>query len=155
MSRHDRNTRPTASTPGALTPKTSLAYRVPYADTDQMGVVYYANYLVYFERSRNEVLRAGGLTYKEIEASGILLPVIQAHCDYARPAAYDDSLEIIGWFELLSPLRIRAHCEVRRDGQLLAEGHTIHVVFCAKTRKPVRFPAGVLERLFPPVTSSG
>src|SRR5262245_58756330 len=105
-----------------------------------MGVVYYANYLVYFERSRNEVLRAGGLTYKEIEASGILLPVLEAHCNYVQPATYDDALEIVGWFELISPLRMKAHCEVRRDGQLLASGHTMHVVVSAKSRKPMRLP---------------
>lgn len=113
-----------------------------------MGVVYYANYLVYFERGRNEVLRAGGLTYKEIEAAGILLPVIEAHCDYSQPAAYDDALEVVGWMELLSPLRIKAHCEIRRDSQLLASGHTVHVVVSAKTRKPTRFPPAFLERLF-------
>jgi len=139
-----------AHPPARTTAKATLPYRVPYADTDQMGVVYYANYLVYFERVRNEVLRDCGFTYKEMEAAGILLPVIEAHCDYSQPAAYDDPLEIIGWFELLSPLRIKAPCEVRRGGELLASGHTIHVVLSAKTRKPARLPAEVLARIFGP-----
>lgn len=117
-----------------------------------MGVVYYANYLVYFERVRNEVLRASGLTYKEIEAAGIFLPVLEAHCHYAQPAAYDDALSIIGWFELISPLRMKAHCEVRRGDQLLATGHTMHVVVSAKSRKPMRLPNELLERLFQPVS---
>lgn len=136
-----------------MTQKTSMPYRVPYADTDQMGVVYYANFLVYFERVRNEVLRDCGFTYKEMEAAGILLPVIEAHCDYAQPAVYDDALEIIGWFELVSPLRIKAHSEVRRAGVLLAGGHTMHVVLSARTRKPTRISADVLARIFPPAGS--
>ena len=152
MTKLDPKTPPAPPT-GGQTPKVSLAYRVPYADTDQMGVVYYANYLVYFERVRNEVLRACGLTYKEIEAAGMLLPVIEAHCDYAQPAAYDDALEIIGWFELVSPLRIKAHCEVRCGGQVLASGSTMHVVVSAQTRKPTRLPAEFLERLFRSVIS--
>jgi acyl-CoA thioester hydrolase len=61
--------------------KVSISYRVPYADTDQMGVVYYANYLVYFERLRNELVRAGGRSYRQWEEDGITLPVIEAHCD--------------------------------------------------------------------------
>jgi acyl-CoA thioester hydrolase len=125
-----------------------MPYRVPYADTDQMGVVYYANYLVYFERVRNEVLRSRGFTYKEMEAGGILLPVIEAHCNYSQPGAYDDALEITGWFEQISPLRIKAHCEVRRDGVLLAGGYTVHVVLSASTRKPVRLPGEIQARIF-------
>ena len=138
----------TRATTARRTPSITLPYRVPYADTDQMGVVYYANYLVYFERVRNEVLRACGVTYKQIEAAGILLPVIEAHCEYAQPAAYDDALEIAGWFEFIRPLRIKAHCEVRREGVLLAGGHTVHVVISAMTRKPTRLPPAILDRIF-------
>ncbi len=132
------------------TARTSIRYRVPYADTDQMGVVYYANYLVYFERVRNEVLRACGLTYKEMESAGILLPVIEAHCDYRTPGGYDDALEITGWFELINAARIMARCEVRRDKELLASGHTVHVVLSAKTRRPMRLPGEMISRIFGP-----
>jgi acyl-CoA thioester hydrolase len=139
-----------ATSPGTppATPRTSLPYRVPYADTDQMGVVYYANYFVWFERVRNEVLRDRGVTYKEMEAAGILLPVIEAHCDFKQPAAYDDALEIVGWFELPSPTRIRANCEIRRAGALLASGHTVHVVLSAQTRKPMRLAEELAQRIF-------
>lgn len=113
-----------------------------------MGVVYYANYFVYFERVRNEVLRERGVTYKEMEAAGILLPVIEAHCDYRQPAAYDDALEIVGWFERLSATRIKAGCEIRRDGILLASGHTVHVVLSAATRKPMRLGEELAKRIF-------
>ena len=68
--------------------------RVRYADTDQMGVVYYANYLVWFEVARTEWLRDGGWSYREMEADGIALPVIEAHCEYRQPARYDDEIEI-------------------------------------------------------------
>lgn len=124
---------------------TSFSYRVPYADTDQMGVVYYANFLVYFERSRNEALRAIGVTYREMEKEGILLPVIEARCHYHRPALYDDLLEITGWFEPIGRTRVRACCEVRRDETLLAEGHTIHACISADTRRPVRLPTTLIS----------
>ena len=122
------------------TPPTKHAYRVPYADTDQMGFVYYANFLVYFERSRNEALRSLGLTYREMEAEGILLPVVEAHCQYRQPALYDDLLEIHGWFESMGRTRVRACCEVRRDGDLLADGYTVHACLSRETKRPVRLP---------------
>ena len=74
--------------------KVTVEYRVPYADTDQMGVVYYGNYLTFFERARNELMRAAGYTYQRCEAEGFLLPVIHAEVDYRSPAKYDDMLEI-------------------------------------------------------------
>lgn len=117
-----------------------LSYRVPYADTDQMGVVYYANFLVYFERSRNEALRALGVTYREMESEGILLPVVEAHCDYRQPALYDDLLEIHGWFERMGRTRVRACCEVRRGDALLAEGYTVHACLSRETMRPTRLP---------------
>ena len=74
--------------------KTTIPYRVPYADTDQMGIVYYANYFVYFERLRNELLRATGVPYRVWEERGLRLPVVEAHAAYIAPARYDDLLEI-------------------------------------------------------------
>lgn len=122
------------------TPPAELTYRVPYADTDQMGFVYYANFLIYFERSRNEALRSLGLTYREMEADDIILPVIEAHCQYRQPALYDDLLQIRGWFETIGRTRVRACCEVRREKILLAEGHTVNACLSATTRRPVRLP---------------
>lgn len=117
-----------------------FSYRVPYADTDQMGVVYYANFLVYFERSRNEALRALSLTYREMEEQGFLLPVIEAHCQYRQPARYDDLLTIRGWFTREGRTRVRASCEVHRGDTLLAEGYTIHACVSRETMRPVRLP---------------
>ncbi len=76
------------------TPTRTSRVRVRYAETDRMGVVYYANYLVWFEVGRTEWLRETGWTYREMEQEGIALPVIEAHCEYRQPARYDDDIEI-------------------------------------------------------------
>ena len=68
--------------------------RVPYAHTDQMAMVYYANYFVYFEMARSELLREAGVAYPEMEKRGVLLPVVAAHCEYRKAARYDDLLSI-------------------------------------------------------------
>lgn len=120
--------------------KTTIEYRVPYADTDQMGIVYYANYLVYFERLRNELLREAGLPYIEIEKKGIMLPVIEAVCKYKNPARYDDLLEISGRVSEIKGARLTINCEVRKNGELLVEGHTVHACVSIATRRPIRPP---------------
>lgn len=127
--------------------KVTIQYRVPYADTDQMRVVYYGNYLTYFERCRNEVLRSFGFSYKELEAMGFTLPVKEAHVNYYAPATYDDLLEITGWCEALKGVRLKICCEVRRDGDLLADGHTIHANCDIKTMKPARPPRALRDIL--------
>jgi acyl-CoA thioester hydrolase len=116
------------------------SYRVPYADTDQMGVVYYANYLVYFERSRNELLRATGFTYRELEARGIGLPVVEAHVDYRISALYDDELQLIGKLTMAKGVRLRIDCSVMRGDEELASGYTVHCCMDLKTRKLTRIP---------------
>jgi acyl-CoA thioester hydrolase len=122
--------------------------RVRYADTDQMGVVYYANYFVWFEVGRNEWLRDSGWTYREMEAAGISLPVIEAYCEYRQPARYDDEIEIRTQARTLSPVRIRFDYEARRigDDTLSVTGHTVHAALGADGR-PRRLPASVLDIL--------
>ena len=105
----------------------SISVRVTYADTDQMGMVYHANHLVYFEMARTELLRAYALPYARLEALGVLLPVIEAHCVYRAPARYDDSLTVQTVPELRSGVAFRLHYALRRDGDLLATGYTDHV----------------------------
>ena len=124
--------------------KTEIQYRVPYADTDQMGVVYYAHYLVFFERLRNELLRDAGFAYYEIEKQGIMLPVIEAVCRYRNPARYDDMLAITGWVDEIKGAKLKICCEVRRSGELLAEGYTVHACVNLKSRRPVRPPESLL-----------
>lgn len=125
----------------------TISYRVPYADVDRMGVVYYANYLVYFERGRTEFLRDNGVPYRELEDSGVALPVIEAHCEYLKPACYDDLLTITTRAAEAKGVRIKLLCEVLRDGELLARGHTWHACIGPGGR-PVRVPEQ-LRRLAP------
>lgn len=122
--------------------------RVRYADTDQMGVVYYANYLVWFEVARTEWLREGGWSYREMEAEGIALPVIEAHCEYRQPARYDDDIEIRTTATALTPVRIRFEYEVRKTvgDTLSAIGHTIHAAL-GRDGRPRKLPGRVLDIL--------
>jgi acyl-CoA thioester hydrolase len=119
---------------------TSLV-RVRYAETDKMGVVYYANYFVWFEVGRTDWLRALGSTYRELEHEGIILPVIEAHCDYHRPSRYDDELEVRTEGRMLSPVRLEfSYTVVRReDEQVTASGRTVHASLDPSGR-PCRLP---------------
>jgi len=122
--------------------------RVRYAETDRMGVVYYANYLVWFEVGRTEWLRETGWTYREMERDGISLPVIEAHCEYRQPARYDDEIEIATRGTLVTPVRIRFDYEVARavEGTIAAVGHTVHAAVDT-SGKPCRLPPRVREML--------
>jgi len=124
-----------------MTSTTRTSYRVAYADTDQMGVVYHANYLVLFERSRSDLLRKMGYSYGQMEMDGFLLPVIEAHVDFYSPARFDDLLTIGLQAEFMGKLRIRMSCQVNRDEDLLAEGYTVHTCLSTKSGKPVKFPS--------------
>lgn len=120
----------------------SLSYRVPYADTDQMGFVYYGNYLTYFERSRNELMRKTPLTYAAMEALGLGLPVLEAHVEYKSAAHYDDELTLVGRLAEAHHFKVRVECEVRRGEEVLAKGYTIHACMDLKTHRPTRLPPG-------------
>jgi acyl-CoA thioester hydrolase len=119
---------------------------VRYAETDQMGVVYYSNYLVWFEVGRTDLLRDSGVTYRELEAEGVSLPVIEAHCEYHRPARYDDDLEVLTTGGLLSPVRVEFNYRIVKlqDGTELATGRTIHAVV-DRDGRPCRLPARARE----------
>ena len=119
--------------------KVILQYRVPYADTDQMRVVYYANYLVYFERLRNELIRKSGTTYVDIEKKGLAFPVMEVHCDYLQPAEYDDELSITGWLSWVEGSRFQVDYDILRGDTLLVSGYTIHAVI-NEERRPRRVP---------------
>ena len=127
--------------------KPSYRHRVLYGDTDQMGVVYYANYLRFFEGARNEWIRALGIPYSEIEARGIMLPVYEAAVQYLRPARYDDLLDI-ALAVTHTRVKIRFEYKVHRGerDELLALGHTVHVCV-GKDGKPTRAPDWLLKAL--------
>ena len=118
--------------------------RVRYAETDKMGVVYYANYLVWFEVGRADLLRSLGWTYRDMELTGVSLPVIEAHCTYQRPARYDDEIEIRTTGRMLSPVRMEFEYEVIRtaDQAVAATGKTVHAALDASGR-PCRLPERV------------
>jgi acyl-CoA thioester hydrolase len=120
--------------------------RVRYAETDQMGVVYYSNYLVWFEVGRTDLLRDSGATYRELEAEGVSLPVIEARCEYHRPARYDDELQVLTTGALLSPVRVEFSYRIVRshDGEVLASGRTVHAVL-DRAGRPCRLPTRVRE----------
>jgi acyl-CoA thioester hydrolase len=120
--------------------------RVIYGDTDQMGVVYYANYFRYFEFARSELFRARGGSYVTMERDGFALPVVEASCHYKASARYDDLIAIDTRVELRRASMSFTY-EIRRDGepQLLATGKTVHA--CIKEGRPVRLPDGVIKLL--------
>ena len=122
--------------------------RVRYADTDQMGVVYYAHYLVWFEVGRIEWLRTTGRNYREMEQDGIALPVIEAHCEYRQPTRYDDEVEIATRATLITPVRLRFDYDVTVAARATAcaVGYTVHAAVDS-TGKPCRLPASVREML--------
>ena len=113
-----------------------------YAETDKMGIVYYANYLVWFEVGRTDLLRERGWSYREMEDDGLSLPVVEAACAYRRPALYDDELEVRTTGVLLSPVRVRFDYQVVRpaDASTVAEGHTVHASL-DRNGRPARLPA--------------
>ena len=123
--------------------------RVRYAETDRMGVVYYANYFVWFEVGRTDWLRQTGWTYREMEQDGISLPVIEAQCEYRQPARYDEEIEIATNGTLVTPVRVRFDYALSRadDDTAIAAGHTVHAAVDPDGR-PCRLPDRVRE-MFP------
>jgi len=102
--------------------------RVRYGETDQMGVVYYANYYVWFEVARNEFFRKLGFTYKTLEREGLYLPVVESHCTYKSPARYDDLIAVQTKLVNLENATLRFDYNVinKEKGRVLAQGYTVH-----------------------------
>jgi acyl-CoA thioester hydrolase len=127
-------------------PTTTTTLRVRYAETDAMGVVYYANYFVWFEVARVELLRVSGSSYRELEEGGISLPVIEAHCDYRRPARYDDEVLVRVDGRMSSPARLEFAYEVtvRGNDSIVALGRTAHAAV-GRDGRPRRLPERIVE----------
>lgn len=123
------------------------SFRVLYGDTDAMGQAYYGNYLKWFEIGRSEWFRHSGMSYRQLEESGVYLPVIEAHCSYVKPAFYDDVLTIATQFQFAGPARLRFDYELKRQEELLATGYTVHVCMTSdrKVLKPPDYLKGLLE----------
>ena len=128
--------------------ETSL--RVRYAETDQMGYVYYGNYAGYYEVGRVEALRSLGMSYKEMEASGIMLPVLSYSIKYYKPSFYDDLLTIKTIIPEIPNTRIKFLYQTYNDkGILLNEGETTLVFVNIKTGKPCAAPDNFISKLKP------
>ena len=119
--------------------------RVPYADVDPMGFVYYARYYVYFEMARCELLREAGMPYAELEKNGVMLPVLESHCEHKRPAHFEDELVVRSRCTDLRGPRLRIEYEVRRAADLIATGYTEHACMGPDYR-PCR-PSAEIQRL--------
>src|SRR5215210_2148327 len=101
-----------------------VTIRVRYAETDRMGLLHHANYLVYFEQARTELLRARGVAYKDLEDRGFFLVIAKVEIKYRAPAHYDDVLTIRTTVTRTTPVRLEHRYEVFRDGTLICEGAT-------------------------------
>ena len=133
---------------GALSGEISI--RVRYAETDRMGLLHHANYLVYFEQARTELLREIGLTYKDMEDAGFLLVLTKVEVRYKLPARYDEVLTIRTTVVRTTPIRIEHKYEVLREGRLVAEGNT--TLACIDREGKVQaLPDWFLERRAKPV----
>ena len=136
---------------GPAPTETVAEVRVSYGEVDKMGVAYYANYLRWFEIGRAEYIRARGKSYKELEAEGFMLPVIEAYVRYREPAAYDDELLVCTAPAELGQVRLRFGYRLLRkaDGALLSDGYTVHACM-SPARRVRRFPLELLKLLKQP-----
>ena len=122
--------------------------RIRYAHTDQMGYCYYGNYAQFYEIGRVEALRNLGLSYKKIEESGILLPVIDFNIKYINPAYYDDLITVNTFIKELPSARIKFEYEIfNESGEKLNFGTTTLVFINKKTGRPTKCPLELIEKL--------
>ena len=127
---------------------TTIQFRVRYAETDQMGFVYHGNYAQYLEMGRIEWLRELGISYKKMEATGIMLPVISLNINYLKPAKYDDLLSLKTTLTKKTMARIEFSYELYNNyKELLTEASTTLVFVNMKTNKPMKAPEYLLKKL--------
>jgi acyl-CoA thioester hydrolase len=131
-----------------ITSRSTVSVR--YAETDMMGVVYHGSYLPWLEIGRTELLKAHGLPYRELEAQGFFLPVVDISLRYLRPAKYDDTVVVTTLLKDKPTLRIRMDYVLHRGDDLIATASSLHV-FIDRAGKPVRPPAAfasLMQRIF-------
>jgi len=128
--------------------KFSTSIRVRYGETDQMGVVYHGNYATYFEVARTEWLRDLGITYKDMENSGIMLPVISLFFNFVKSAKYDDVLTIYVFLKKRPLVKIEFDYEIfNQKKEKISTGNSILAFMDMKTNKPMKCPDYILEKL--------
>jgi acyl-CoA thioester hydrolase len=122
--------------------RSRLILRVRYAETDQMGVAHHSSYFVWMEAARTELLRECGLSYRELEERGYLLPVHEAHCRFKKSVRYDDLICIDSWLERIGGASLRIEYRIYRTGEenrTVAEGYTLHA-FTGREGRVVKTP---------------
>ena len=132
-----------------MTPKVQTTeLKVRYAETDQMGIVYYANYLVWFEVARTEYLLAQGLDYRDVEKEGLFMAVVESYCAYKAPARYGDTVLVQAYPRDVKNSSLKFEYKILRkdDNSLLAEGYTTHVLI-DKNIKPRKIPEKIKDLL--------
>jgi acyl-CoA thioester hydrolase len=124
--------------------------RVRYAETDQMGYVYYGNYAMYFEVARVEAMRSVGFSYREMEENGVMMPVLESYFNYLKPGKYDELLTLKTIIPSLPGAKIRFEYQViNQQGDLITEGWTTLAFLKKETHQPTRPPRNLLDLLKP------
>ena len=124
--------------------------RVRYGETDQMGYMYYGNYAEFYEVGRVEMLRSLGMTYSGMEASGVMMPVLEMKCKYIRPALYDEEISVKVIMDKMPGIRIHFKYELYNpDGELINIGETLLVFVNMETNRPCMPPQEFLDKLKP------
>lgn len=125
-----------------------ISFRIRYSETDQMGVVYHGNYAQYLELARVEWLRSLGISYKNMEEGGIMLPVISLSINYLKPALYDDLITVKVILNKKPTVRIEFDYEITNEaGELLATANTVLVFMDMKRKRPIKCPQFLLDKL--------
>ena len=133
-----------------------IQQRIRYGETDQMGYVYYGRYAEFYEIGRTELIRMLGMTYRDLEMRGILLPVVKLVAKYYKPAAYDELITIRTILRSLPTARITFFYEIYNEAGLLLNEAEVQLVFTdSATRRPVRPPKDLLDALGPFFITSG
>lgn len=126
----------------------SFSFRVRYGETDQMGVVYHGNYAHFFELGRTEWLRSLGVTYKYMEKTGVMLPVISLSCNFKKSAFYDEILTVKTMLKRQPGVKIEFDYEITNEsGEIITLGNTVLAFINMETKKPMRCPAYILNKL--------
>ena len=128
----------------------TTSFRVRYAETDQMGYVYYGNYAMFYEVGRAEALRKLGFTYRGLEDIGVMMPVLDLHCKFHKPALYDDLLTLKISIPEMPTVKMKFTYEITNEnGELINYGETTLAFVNKSTGRPTRLP-DVMRRLFEP-----
>ena len=119
---------------------------VRYSETDMMGIVYHANYLSWLEMGRINLLKEHGLSYRQMEEEGLLLPVLEIQLKFIKPARFEDQIVITTWMRSMPYVKIKLEYEISRGEEILATGHSLHA-FMNREARPIKTPKVFLDKM--------